>query len=694
VDEKQTIPDITPMRRGRPAKAGGESRTPKPSPSPLRGAANDPWAVLDSTASSVGITDDASARFPALDEFSLLHDSGGKFAFDPSRDPKKQPSRDITQRVTDALADDAFAQPKATSKSVQHKPLTNSPRAEARSTQPVHDVSEPQLVTKVATQQSASQRPTMVSIGTMTSPSPPSPTLPGTANRPIFRFPPSSSEHRSSSQPQTSDSIEVASASLRAGALGNKRPRFLEHRSRSQILTNDPSPSAQPPWEANHRSSYSTGLDSTIQRSKSANSRVRPASAQNPSKPSLLRRMSREKANIEDGSHEANSNVLSPLPLGDANDGEETIQINSNVDFLKVMEEEEASKRKEKRLSSGSRHIKRASMPSVSLSGTKNLLAGRFGDAFKRFEMNAGGTHSRDASRSPERRTSGLTPIAGSEATDGRSDDGNDLEESEELPPEMRRELERQRLSQEEKRVTDAAAAYRLRLAAGGTGSRGRGPRNNKAASIQTKVQSLLDESGRASPSPTKTASGYGRFTDAPEQISAEQLTQNHPPRTISRQAQPLSDQQPPNPKLPLDKAPHLPSTSGRLGPSPPVQPTLTHTLPHHSTAPERPFSRPSAPPKPQLKPQTLRTGDRLPPSTAKPALMVTKKPLPENLPEQQQPSTTMPTMDGANEDWESTFTKRYPDLAGLEMVETELDGGGTGGNARRSQREMRVRDV
>jgi len=73
---------------------------------------------------------------------------------------------------------------------------------------------------------------------------------------------------------------------------------------------------------------------------------------------------------------------------------------------------------------------------------------------------------------------------------------------------------------------------------------------------------------------------------------------------------------------------------------------------------------------------------------------MVTKKPLPENLPEQQQPSTTMPTMDGANEDWESTFTKRYPDLAGLEMVETELDGGGTGGNARRSQREMRVRDV
>lgn len=73
---------------------------------------------------------------------------------------------------------------------------------------------------------------------------------------------------------------------------------------------------------------------------------------------------------------------------------------------------------------------------------------------------------------------------------------------------------------------------------------------------------------------------------------------------------------------------------------------------------------------------------------------MIAKKPLPPRLQEQQEPFQNKPTMDGADEDWESTFSRRYPDLAGLEMVETELDGGGPGANARRSQREMRIRDV
>ena len=142
-----------------------------------------------------------------------------------------------------------------------------------------------------------------------------------------------------------------------------------------------------------------------------------------------------ESRNKEEPSHEPFS---TSAPSGDADDSEEAVQIDSNVDFLKAIEEEEASKRKEKRLSSGSRHIKRASMPSVSLSGTKSLLAGRFGDAFKRFEANTSGSEQRASSRSPVRGPNDLTPIAGSEATDGRSDDGNDLEDSQEIPPEMR----------------------------------------------------------------------------------------------------------------------------------------------------------------------------------------------------------------------------------------------------------------
>lgn len=699
MEDKQNVPDITPMRRGRPAKAEGDSRAPKPSPSPLRGTPNDPWAALDSTsvtAPSAGPSDDASVRFPALDDFSLLHDSGSKFAFDPGRDPKKQPPRDISQRVTDALADEAFAQSKVSPKPTKAQPSPNPQMREPKSKEIVTDTPKPKPAA-IEIHSSTSQRPSMVSTGTMTSPSPPSPTLQNTASRPIFRISPSSGENRSSSQPRPTDVSEVVAASLRADASGQERPSFLEHRSRSQILTANLPPSPQPSLEMNHKSPYLGGDDNTVQRSKSANARARPASVQNSSKPSLLRRMSREKPKIEDHGHEAQNNSLVSALMGNADDGEEAIKIDSNVDFLKAMEGEEASKRKEKRLSSGSRHIKRASMPSVSLSSTKNLLAGRFGDAFKRFETNAGGgSQSRDTSRSPERGASGLTPIAGSEATDGRSDDGNDLEESEEIPPEIRRELERRQLSQEEKRVADAAAAYRLRLAESGDSSRGRpggGPRINKAASIQTKVQSLLDESGRASPSPTKTASGYGRFTDSPEPSRLGDSSQNHPPRTTSRQPPLSSGQQPPKPSQ--DVAPSLPPTTSRFDPSVPVQSSLTNTFPRHSAPPsERPLSRPSAPPKPQTKPLNLRTGDRPAPSPAKPAPLVAKKPLPQRSQQQQQPPSSSPAMDGAADDWETTFSKRYPDLAGLEMVETELDGGGTAANARRPQREIRIRDV
>ena len=704
IEEKQIIPDITPMRRGRPTRAEGDSRVPKPSPSPLRAAGNDPWAALDLApmkASGSSLIDDVSVRFPALDDFSLLHDSGSKFAFDPKRDSKKQPSRDISQRVTDALADEAFIQPKTTSVETEPQGSHDSQQAERGPKPNIPEIPRPKPTPKPDGQQTISQRPTMVSTGTMTSPSPPSPTIQSTdaPSRPVFRFSSPSSDHRSSSQPRTSNTAEINTPSPRADAVAYQRPAFLEHRSRSQILTADPLKSFQPPLETNHRSSYLGGIDSTIQRSRSANSKARPMSVQNPSKPNLLRRMSREKAKNEESKPEFSSTALISALTGDGDDGEEAVKIDSNVDFLKAMEEEDASKRKEKRLSSGSRHIKRASMPSVSLAGTKNLLTGRFGDAFKRFETNGVDSQQRNSSRSPIRGSSDLTPIAGSEATDGRSDDGHDLEESEEIPPEMRRELERRRLSQEEKRVADAAAAYRQRLAQGGDSSRGRpgGGPNNKAISIQSKVKTLLDESGRASPSPTKTASGYGRFTDspAPPQKQVQQPQQEYPLRTTSRQ--PPSNPVNPQPsyvhKPSLDIIQKTPLTSGRPILSTPAPPSLSTDLPRHSTPPsDRPLNRPIAPPKPQSKPQNLRTGDRAPQSSAKPPYLTSRKPLPQRS-QQQQPPLSNKT-DGADEDWESSFSKRYPDLAGLEMVETELDGGGIATGPKRPQRELRVRDV
>ena len=700
VEEKQTIPDITPMRRGRPTKAGADHK-PKPSPSPLRAVANDPFVALDAAPTTVPEalpSDDPSVRFPLLDEFSLLHESGGKFAFDP--EAKNKSSKDISQRVTDALADDAFAQPKAIARAPTQntsKPPAHTPNLELKPKSIADDTSKSKAIQYTKRQDSAAQRPTMVSTGTMTSPSPPSPTLQNTANstRPIFRFPPSSPTHRSSSQPRASDTSEMEAASFQVDAGGQKRPNFLGHRSKSQILNEESLKAYQPSLEVRHRSAYLSGVDVTVQRSKSANSKARPSSVQAPSKPNLLRRLSRERSKLEEPNQESvNAPLLISALTGEADDGEEAVKIDSNVDFLKAMEEEDASKRKEKRISSGSRHIKRASMPSVSLSGTKSLLAGRFGEAFRRFETNTGAPEQRDSSRSPVRGND-LTPIAGSEATDGRSDDGNALEEFEEIPPEMRRELERRRLSQEEKRVADAAAAYRERLAKGGDdGKRRPAGLNNKAASIQSKVQSLLDESGRASPSPTKTASGYGRFTDLSDEQPIRQAQLSHPPRTTSRQT-PMQPSDGLNSQMQSKSRPlpDMPPTIGRLNPPLSNRPSPLQQLPRHSApSTEQPFTRPTGPPKPQPKPQILRTGDR-PSSPAKPHSLVARKPLPSRL-QQQQSLPEAPPLDGADDDWETTFSKRYPDLSGLEMVETEIDRGAGGVSMQGNGREMRVRDV
>ena len=710
-EEKHTIPDITPMRRGRPTRVEGDPKVPKPSPSPLRGAGSDPWAALDSAQVTAPPTlDDASLRFPPLDDFSLLNQSGSKYAFDPKSEAIQKPSQNISQRVTNYLADDAFAQPKAQPKpAAQTQPPSRTQDIEVTAKPSTNDASNSKFIPDSTTQQPTAPRSAMVSTGTMTSP-PPSPPLKSTTStsRPaIFRFPPSSESPRASSQPRASHTSELAAAPLRTDSAGPTQSPLLEHRSRSQILTLDASHSAYVSPEMNHRSTYLGGVEGSVQRSKSASSKTRPTSVQTPSKPNILRRLSRERPTQRNDEEIPHESMMTSAPTGGADDGEDAVRIDSNVDFLKAMEEEEASKRKEKRLSSGSKHIKRASMPSVSLSGTKSLLAGRFGDAFKRFETNTSGSERRDSSHSPVRGVRDLTPIAGSEATDGRSDDGNDMEESQEIPPEMRRELERRRLSQEEKRVADAGAAYRQRLAEGGEGGRGRpggGLMNNKAASIQSKVQSLLDESGRGSPSPTKTAFGYGRFTDSPDQEGHQQSSQNLPARASSLQppAKPSSNsassQLPSRPKPPPNLSPNIPSNSLPFINTRPS--SSTSSVPPHpsnlsrNTAPpsERAVTRSTGPPQPQTKPQNLRTGDKPPQSPAKPASLVSKKPLPPRL--QQQPPPSDAPMDGPNDDWEANFTKRYPDLAGLEMVETEIDSGGAGSSSAPPSRATRIRDV
>src|SRR5690242_265622 len=109
VQKVQHIPDITPMRRGRPTGPAQQPQATKPSVSPMRGTASDPFAALDSQDVQVrrAAADELASRFPSLDEFSLLHDRGQKFEFDQS----SASSAPLNKRVTEALADDAFALP-------------------------------------------------------------------------------------------------------------------------------------------------------------------------------------------------------------------------------------------------------------------------------------------------------------------------------------------------------------------------------------------------------------------------------------------------------------------------------------------------------------------------------------------------------------------------------------------------------
>ena len=689
--EKATIPDVTPMRRGRPTKVGGD-KVAKPSPSPLRPTEGDPFTALDSIAPPISnfSLDEVTSRFPALDDFSILHEKGNRFSFEQKAEATKAPKADIGQRVTNALADDAFAQIKMTAVPPSHyadaRPSSRGSRATSR---PVsgHIAQARQELRPPSEERPMSERPSMTSIGTGASPPPSPPLKPKSiTNRPIWRVPDTGSQ-RSLSQPRKSDVDQTHLSTARSAA--NLRPSLLDHRSKSQTTLAEDRDPQRKSFEAGRPANASTTNES-VQRSKSASHKSRPSSMQS-SKPSILRRLSRDQG---DEMPQETTRLIS-APTGDAAEGDEAIKIDSNVDFLKAMEEEEASKRKEKRLSSGSKHIKRSSLPSVSLSGTKNLLAGRFGEAFRKFETNHG--PERNMSSSPVQDPASLTPIAGSEATDGRSDDGK-MEEVEDVSPEVRRELERRRLSEEERRVTDAAAAYKQRIAQGGGGGR-TGP-SSKAASIQTKVKSLLDESGRASPSPTKTASGYGKYTDQQQAPFQAQNSNHIAARKSSRQIPSIYTSGSQNfakpDSRPSEPATFIPPELPKTKSAPPANNTLGMSGSSLQVRPQKL----AGPPKPSPKPQTLRTGDRPPQFPSKPASLSVRQSVPPQQPSL--PSSTQgqplrpPASDGpADDDWETTFSKRYPDLSGLEMVETDIDQRDTSiGGTSSLNKEVGVRDV
>lgn len=652
VKKELTIPDIAPMRRGRPTSQGAAASN-NPSPSPGPPISSDPFAALDGRQGAQAQTqaiDELSSKFPSLDQFSLLHDSGSKFAFEPKSPPVqqqqfKQPSPErapqqpprpqpapkpqqqpLSERVTAALADNAFAQPKPAVPPVQAKPPT-MPATTGRSNNATQTI-VPMQTTEIPA------RPKMVSTGTMTTPSPPANDI---ASRPIWKVP---RETRSHSRSGTDSGTSVEPQASASSYIG--RPGLADHRSKSQTAM------AQVVQGTLHSPAGSPRLQAVdaadgVNRSRSATHRSRPISASFEHAANFLRgRSPSAPKKSSDSRPDRTSGVL--IDTSDSVDQEP--QIESNVEFLRQMEEDEAAKRKEKRLSGTfSLQSKRQSMPA---STSKSILSGRFGDAFKKFESS--GSSAQDEIGVEQSGNDRLTPIPGSETIDGRSDDGQVLEETEEVSPEVRRELERRRLSQEERRVAEAAAQYKQRIATSGTGSKA----PSKASAIQNRVQALLDESNPKSP--TKTAEGYGRFTNeaAPRDAEPKQIPSTY---QLPQRQQSLQQSRP----VPLHQGLVRPSTTA---------------------APERGgFARPSAPPKPQV----LRTGGS-PAVAPKPAKLMgagtgqslLQQRLMQDAANSQggqegKASVAGPTAAAPDEDWETSFCKKYPSLGNLEMEEMKI---------------------
>ncbi|KAH6633518.1 hypothetical protein C7974DRAFT_392914 [Boeremia exigua] len=662
VQKVQHIPDIAPMRRGRPTAPVQQPPAAKPSVSPMRGTASDPFAALDSQDVQVrrAAADELASRFPSLDEFSLLHDRGQKFEFGASGDP-------LNKRVTEALADDAFALPPVSkvpsapgTKSSSTAPSATVSRTASIKKSKPYEASESPRVSSSTIQQPIPKHSGMVSTGVQTSPAPspaPSP-YPDVSKRPIWKVPLSGSHHRTQSQPRKFEKAE-GSSSLKPSEFALPVRPSLELRSRSHMsnLNIPKSPaSSRPSLEGSRPSQLDIG--STIDRSRSANSNARPASMHVESNLDFLR----ERESAPGRNFDAPSLIrrTTSNAIDDSDADSDARNVRSSVDFLRQIEGDPNQKQKHRRSSSQSKHMRLGSLSSIT-SNTKSIVKGRFGDAFRRFETN---------NKTPEHErpepiaspiephhdyTSNhrdLTPIAGSIASLAPTEnDRGPIDETQDLSPEVRRELERRRLSEEERRVEAAAAEYKQRLASQAQGK----PRvPSKATAIQNRVKNLLDESSKPAPI-NRTAAGYGKYTDTdkPLPVRPEDQSGMRPP-TVARKAVNVGG--------PQDLAYTKPS--GR-----PSQPPPT---PSSSAPPAISVRAPSGPPPRAPKPKSLRTGGSANPPSAQGS--PTKPPSLRGVSMREKALPSLAGDAAGGEDWDvDAFSKRYPSLSGLEMVETEI---------------------
>lgn len=699
------IPDIAPMRRGRPTSSTTPQQlanSAQPSPSPARG---DPFAALDSKnyEARAGAVDELSKRFPRLDEFSIAHDPSGRFQFDKSAPVASPPEQNnVDDRAAHALADDLFASSKPKAETIKSQSTTQlnkkpmPPPAKTNIAEKVRDFNQQSPLMHQPTPMRPN--PNYKSTATGSSPPPgatlkkPAPVdtpefkMPEISKRPIWRVP---DHNRSTSVPRAWDATNDAVDPVQSKLQAPKRPNILDT-FRSKSHTNAPakSPTSSRPSLEMHRPSQLEIDEPSFARAQSAQMRQRPSSVYVSSNLEFLRDQEtarKSSVEIRRSMDKSRSRQSSPrLMAFDTNEQvPDEANIENDLDYLRSNEEAENSKRRSSKQGAPG-HKKRSSIPSIA--NAKNIFAGRFGDAFKRFEQNPGEekVQADERPRTPEAPQYGepsqsLSPIQGSEPTPSRYLDTG-FDETEDVPPEVRREFERQQLVQEERRVAEAAAQYRANVTANGTGN---SANLSRASTIQKRVQSLLDE-GRKSPVAPRTAEGYGKFTNQPESSN-----QPLPPRpsSVNKPTVPLPSRQ-----IPVDL-----SVPGLVDPR--VRPQSSgHTLTHTASAPpvaqhQRVVSRPSAPPKPKV----LRTGQWQQTQEQQPELERPLQPKPTGLaallakdlegvpdyPQQEAPARysdhvaprgnqDLDIGDAAN-DLEADFSARYPSLHGIEMVEREI---------------------
>lgn len=621
------------MRRGRPTAVGQPLQpSAKGTPSGSRGTSTDPFTALDSTDVKVrsAAVDELASKYPSLEEFSLLHDRGAKFEFGQSA-PTDGKQEALQKRVTAALADEAFGQPIQPIKNrTESAPAEKASSAVTRTAsvkkpKPIEPLKQPGGRSQPALiHQPSPKHPAMVSTAVGASP-PTSPPLlnQGRLDRPIWRVPQAAAPdvHLTSLD---GPSNREPSPELPPRPEHNSRPGLLQrHHTKSQTLDTSNLPkspaSSRPSLEGSRPSALD--INDPINRSKSANARPRPSSVNINSTVDYLR----DRESPRSGRFSATHPPKHTSAIDDSSDEDGPVNLSSNLAFLQSMEGGSGSAmrdaiqaHKSRRSSSGNK--KRSSLQGM-VSNTKSLLGGRFGDAFRRFEANSNEPRAPSPSLDDAPlRARALTPIAGSEATgaSGRSDD-EAIDEMEDLSPEVRRELERRRLSQEEKRVAAAAAEYRQRLAAGGGAAIGR------SSAIASRIQNLKD--GGNKPPPPKRAEGYGRFTDVSKG--------DRPAPVIARKPVGVASVAK-TPTVPVSVS--APPVAQRTGPRPNVAP----------------------------KPVALRTGG---PNTLE----------------------TTPRAED-DEDLETSFAKKFPGLADLEMEDMDIPSGP--GRSVTSSYRAGVRDV